>query len=222
MGKLEIDSLRSFSRMNKVKKAALTIVATQLSDQRIENLKNMFVSIDRNHDGTLSIAELKQGLKLAGVKIPKDLAQVLEQVDTDGSGVLDYTEFIAATMDKKVCNQENVVWAAFRKFDVDGSGTIDVKELAKVFGDEELKEQMHLSGDPHRLEEIFKEIDVNGDGFIDFEEFFAMVRSAEDDVRETVFKRRTSRTCESTDLGAASVSARSAKSGKQSEKEMAF
>merc|ERR1712232_1019043 len=116
-----------------------------------------------------------------------------------------------------------VVWAAFRKFDVDGNGSIDVKELAKVLGDEDLKEQMHLSGEPGRLEEVFKEIDVNGDGLIDFEEFFAMVRQAEDDARETVFKKRTNATEESPrPPGPGSISARSAKSRKSEPREMDF
>jgi calcium-dependent protein kinase len=186
LGHLEVENLRAFSRMNKVKKAALTIVATQLSDKRITQLKNLFMSLDRNNDGTLSLAELKQGLKNAGVKIPRDFGQVLEQVDTDGSGVLDYTEFVAATMDKKWCNQESIVWAAFRKFDVDGSGTISVQELTKVLGDDDMKDQMQVTGDPTKIQEIFAEIDVNGDGEIDFDEFFAMVRTVEDDVRDVV------------------------------------
>jgi len=182
---LDVSALRTFSKFNKVKKAALTIVASQLSDKRIDDLKNLFMGLDDNGDGTLSTKELKEGLKAAGVKIPKDLAVVLEEVDTDGSGVLDYTEFLAASMDHKIYSQENIVWAAFRKFDVDGSGSIDKNELLAVLGDDTFKEQLSIGGDQSQIAKLFDEIDVNGDGIIDFEEFFAMVRDHEDIVRET-------------------------------------
>lgn len=43
------------------------------------------------------------GLKKAGIKdIPSDLEQLMRDVDSDGSGVIDYTEFIAATLDKRL------------------------------------------------------------------------------------------------------------------------
>jgi len=184
MGWLDLSHLRTFAKFNKVKKAALTIVASQLSDKRIDDLKNLFLSLDDNGDGTLSIRELKEGLKGAGVKIPKDLAAVLEEVDTDGSGVLDYTEFLAATLDYKVYSQESIVWAAFRKFDVDNSGSIDKVELLSVLGDAEFKESLSMCGDHEKVAQLFEEIDVNGDGIIDFDEFLAMVREAEEQARD--------------------------------------
>lgn len=190
LSKIEIENLKKFADFNKVKKAALTVVASQLSDQRIDYLKNVFLSIDKNSDGTLSVAELKQGLKSVGIKIPKDLAKVLEQVDTDGSGVLDYTEFLAATIDEKVYSQESVVWAAFRKFDVDGSGSIDKSELMNVLGDDALKSELCIAGDRSQLAKIFDEIDINGDGVIDFDEFFGMLRDAEDVARDEVAERQ--------------------------------
>jgi len=184
LSKMEIDNLKCFSKFNKVKKAAITIVAAQLSDQRIDYLKSMFLQMDDNHDGTLSIAELKKGLRAAGIKIPKDLAKTLEEVDTDGSGVLDYTEFLAATLDKKLFSQENLVWAAFRKFDVDGSGSISKAELLQVLGDDVLKDELAITGDSDQIAKLFSEIDTNGDGVVDFDEFFAMIRAAEDDSRD--------------------------------------
>lgn len=185
LSKMDVQNLKKFAEFNKVKKAALTVVATQCSDSKIDALKNLFLSLDANKDGSLSITELKKGLKSVGVKIPKDLARVLEQVDTDGSGVLDYTEFLAATLDRKTYSQEGVVWAAFRKFDLDGSGSIDKAELMKVLGDDEIREEMTLPKDPGAMDKLFSEIDLNGDGKIDFEEFMAMVRGADDAARDS-------------------------------------
>ena len=58
--------------------------------------------------------ELKEALCDAQLKLPKNLEQLLEEMDTDGSGVIDYTEFLAATFDKKVVHQESTAWNAFQ------------------------------------------------------------------------------------------------------------
>ena len=44
--------------------------------------------------------ELREGMSKAGLKdVPADLAQLFADIDSDGSGAIDYTEFLAATRD---------------------------------------------------------------------------------------------------------------------------
>lgn len=177
---LEVSGLKDFGRMHKMKRAALTVMASQLSDERIVGLRAMFQQMDANNDGTLSLVEIKAGLQKNGVACPPNLEKMLQEADTDGSGVVDYTEFLAATMDKKVYSQESAVWMAFKKFDLDDSGQIDKNELSKVLGDGGLIEAMRLNDEAkENLESIFNQVDVNGDGLIDFDEFFQMLRAAE-------------------------------------------
>lgn len=190
IGILELSGLKTFSRMNHLKKAAVTVVATQLTSEKIEKLRGMFMQMDNNSDGTLSMKELKAGLEWSGVACPADLDTLLAEADTDGSGVVDYTEFLAATMDKKLYHQEDVVWTAFKKFDLNGSGTIDRQELAKVLGDETVADVLHLgngdagAGDNQQLlTDIFTAVDSNGDGLIDFDEFLRMMREHEGNPR---------------------------------------
>merc|ERR1712007_369333 len=111
--------------MNQVKKAAYTVVAMHMDDKKINELKNTFMAMDSNKDGTVSILELKRALDNAGLDLPGSIDDIMEAADTDGSGVIDYTEFLAATLDKKHCRQENICWTAFKKFDLDGSDTIE-------------------------------------------------------------------------------------------------
>jgi calcium-dependent protein kinase len=53
----------------------------------------------------------------------------LEAADTDKSGVIDYTEFLAATMDQQMYMRDDYMRTAFNMFDQDGSGRIDKEEL---------------------------------------------------------------------------------------------
>merc|ERR1719450_2049388 len=114
--------------------------------------------LDHNGDGLLTANEMKEGLAQAGLKeIPADLQQLLEEVDSDGSGVIDYTEFLAATLDKKVYMAEDVCWQAFRIFDRNGDGKIDKSEIAHVLNDDSVQQQAN-----REMAEIMQEIDKNG------------------------------------------------------------
>jgi len=169
-----MDNLRGFRSQNKLKKAALHVIASQLGESQIKALRDTFMALDENGDGLLTVNEMKEGLNRCGLKeIPPDLQQIMEEVDSDGSGVIDYTEFLAATLDKKVYMAEDVCWQAFRIFDRNGDGKIDKAEIANVLNDSDVQ-----STAAKDLAEIMKDIDTNGDGEIDFQEFMQMMRGS--------------------------------------------
>jgi len=169
-----VDNLRTFRSQNKLKKAALHIIAGQLNEDQIKALRTTFMALDDNGDGLLTSAEMKEGLQKAGLKeIPPDLQQIMEDVDSDGSGVIDYTEFLAATLDKRVYVQEDVCWSAFRLFDRNGDGKISPEELKYVLQTGEVEETL---GGKDAVSELIREVDTSGDGVIDFQEFMQMMR----------------------------------------------
>merc|ERR1712032_253656 len=158
---------------NKLKKAAQIIIAGQLGEGQIKALRETFVALDGNGDGMLTWAEMKEGLAKAGLKeIPPDLQQIMMDVDSDGSGVIDYTEFLAATLDRKAYVQEDVCWSAFRVFDKNNDGKISKDEIDAVLNSGDVEEAMGAQA----VAQLLKDVDKNGDGEIDFEEFMAMMR----------------------------------------------
>jgi calcium-dependent protein kinase len=169
-----VDNLRGFRSQNKLKKAALQVIAGQLNDDQIKALRETFMSLDSNGDGQLTAAELKEALSKSGLKdMPGDLEQILKDVDSDGSGQIDYTEFLAATLDKRHYMQEDACWSAFRIFDKNGDGKISLDELSNVLGDDSVSSAMG-----RQMADLMKEVDTSGDGQIDFQEFMAMMRNA--------------------------------------------
>ncbi|CAK0867213.1 unnamed protein product [Prorocentrum cordatum] len=165
--------LQGFRANSKLKKIALAIIAQQLPDEEIESLQGIFKGLDKNADGMLSPDEVRQGMLQHGLKVPQHLDDLLKAVDCNGSGQLDYTEFLATMIDKKVYMQRDVCWAAFRAFDLDGDGKITREELGKVLNGDSVKEALGAS----RIDKIIKEVDLDGDGVIDFEEFCSMMAS---------------------------------------------
>ena len=99
--------------------------------------------------------------------------KLLESADTDNSGEIDYTEFIAATLDAKVYLRNENLRTAFDMFDKDKSGKIDVSEIMQMIGEEGMGD---YSVTRQQIEENIAEFDQNGDGEIDFDEFVNMMQ----------------------------------------------
>ena len=57
---------------------------------------------------------------------------MLESADTDKSGTIDYTEFIAATIDARIYLRDDYIRTAFDMFDKDGSGKITKDEIMQL------------------------------------------------------------------------------------------
>lgn len=94
---------------------------------------------------------------------------MFENIDIDGNGAIDYTEFVMATMNEKNIITNEKLAQAFKMFDKDGSGAITADEIKEVLGfDSSINQKI--------LDDIIKEVDENGDGEIQFEEFVHMMR----------------------------------------------
>ena len=133
--KLDFKKLKNWKNTQKLKKIALTIIASQLNECEIEELKDLFKELDGDGNGVLSIEEIKTGLKKSKKKIvTKEVLKTFESIDTDQSGKIDYTEFLAVCMDKNVYLKEEKLYGAFKLFDKDNDGCISCDELKEVLG----------------------------------------------------------------------------------------
>jgi len=68
--------------------------------------------------------------------------------------------------------REENLRTAFQMFDTDNSGKIDAAEIKNLLEGDDFKDQINKDA----LNRIISEVDVNGDGEIDFEEFLQMMR----------------------------------------------
>ena len=89
----------------------------QANPNEIKQLKDTFKALDKNGDGCLTLDELRQGL--TDVKNAAEILELMKAADTDGSGTINYTEFIAATIDAQIFMREEHLRAAFQMFDSD-------------------------------------------------------------------------------------------------------
>jgi calcium-dependent protein kinase len=55
-------------------------------------------------------------------------------MDMDGSGEVDFSEFVTATVNRNDLLKEEKLRAAFRIYDKDDSGSISLEELKTIIG----------------------------------------------------------------------------------------
>lgn len=173
--------LRQFSEGNRFLKAAKYLIARHLDEHDIEDLKMVFQKMDTNGDGMLSMEEVRQGFVGSQFQDQLDLDSFIDQLfgclDSDNSGKIEYTEFLAAVMDKKLYCQEMAAWEAFHVFDQDNDGHISQEELAKALEFRTGHEDHPLTeAEAEELRTILQEMDTDGNGQIEFSEFLAALR----------------------------------------------
>lgn len=164
-------NLGGFQAEQKLQQAAITFIVNHLaSKDEINELQIAFKSLDTNRDNALSHDEIKAGYrKYLPEYSEEEINRILEIADADGSGEIDYSEWIVATIDKTKLLSDKNMKAAFGLFDKDGGGTISPDEIKEVLG----FGGKHI--DDGVWDEIVKEVDDDGNGEIAFEEFKIMM-----------------------------------------------
>ncbi|XP_042396501.1 calcium-dependent protein kinase 20-like [Zingiber officinale] len=129
--------LQQFSGMNKLKKKALRVVAEYLSVEEVADIKEMFDKMDINQDGKLCFEELKLGLHKLGHQISdSDIQILMEAADVNGSGTLEYGEFVAVSIHLRKIGNDEHLHRAFSYFDLNKSGYIEIEELSDSLADD--------------------------------------------------------------------------------------
>lgn len=185
LSKLNIENLREYKNSYKLKKVGIFFIASRLGEDEVKGLKSIFEEMDVNKDGTLSLEEFKNGLiklrETKNVNITDDeIEKIFSSIDTNNSKKLEYSEFIAASMEQKTYLRAEKLLDLFQMIDSDGSGKISKKEVKKALKDEKMEEEL--------LNKIIDEFDLNQDGEIDFTEFvtnMTALSKKEEEVQET-------------------------------------
>ncbi|XP_072822915.1 calmodulin-3 isoform X1 [Vicugna pacos] len=140
-------------------------MADQLTEEQIAEFKEAFSLFDKDGDGTITTKELGTVMRSLGQNPTEaELQDMINEVDADGNGTIDFPEFLTMMARKmKDTDSEEEIREAFRVFDKDGNGYISAAELRHVMTNlgEKLTDE--------EVDEMIREADIDGDGQVNYE-----------------------------------------------------
>jgi len=149
-----------------------------LSEAMLQEFKAAFDIFDTDGGGDISTAELGTVMKMLGQTPSKEeLDEIIEEVDEDGSGSIDFEEFLVMMVrllkEDQAGKSEEELAECFRIFDKNGDGMIDRDEFAEI---------IRSTGETvteAEIDELLNDGDKNGDGALDFDEFLKMMENVQ-------------------------------------------
>ncbi|KAF3619079.1 DNA-(apurinic or apyrimidinic site) lyase 2 [Capsicum annuum] len=169
-----LSNMRQFVKYSRLKQFALRALASTLDEEELADLRDQFSAIDVDKNGVISLEEMRQALAkdLPWKMKESRVLEILQAIDSNTDGLVDFPEFVAATLHVHQLEEHNSTkWqqrsqAAFEKFDVDKDGFITPEELKMHTG-------LRGSVDP-----LLEEADIDKDGKISISEFRRLLRTA--------------------------------------------
>ncbi len=144
-----------------------------LTDQQIIEFREAFQAFDKDGNGSISTKELGTVMRSLGQNLSEAaIKQMIEIVDEDKSGTIDFKEFLnLMARNMKIVNKEEELLDALNTLDQDGSGKISKYKLRNII----LKTDKKMTGE--EIEEIIKTFDMDEEGNIDVQDFIQILMS---------------------------------------------
>ena len=121
-------------KVSNFQSGVITFLVSLKSDKSdLDNLGQIFRTLDTNKDGLLSLKEIREGIEahqhdfnFTFSSSKKDYQELFEIMDVNCDGKIDYDEFIRAGYNRsKLINLKNLE-IAFDQIDYNGDGAIDI------------------------------------------------------------------------------------------------
>jgi len=163
-----IQNLKNYKRNSIIQETALSYLIHNFSEnfEIIEACK-LFSLFDSDNDGKISENEFFNGINKISKISKNDVKNIFRNIDTDNNKFIEFEEFVKASIDKKNFLNEDMIKFVFKYFDKDNNGMISYEEIESLFKNSINDKKKILE----TLKNIIKEADLNGDGYISFDEF---------------------------------------------------
>ena len=144
----------------------LSFISYHFNDKPLlHELSRIFYKIDRNTDGKITKEDLLNAYEEAGEKISKkELDEIINMVDFDKNGFIEYDEFIRVCIPEDRLFTESNLKNAFDLFDTEKKGSITHMQVVDA-----LEREDKING--KMIEQLKKEVSNMGGELLDFNKF---------------------------------------------------
>ena len=165
-----LNRLMTYTINSKFQQMVLAFIVHNIAySEDTKNILKIFRMFNEKDDGKLTKGELTKGLcqYVDENKVKNEIDGIFLMLDGANHGYIEYEEFLRACLDKNTILDDEHILYAFNFFDKDNKGRISVDKIKKNFVGSNVKQEV--------FNNIFKEVDINEDGEIDFVEFKQMM-----------------------------------------------
>ncbi|CCI42597.1 unnamed protein product [Albugo candida] len=165
-------SASAFARSRAALRRKPKPVKKKLDHEELEEVQEAFRLFDTEGRGSVDMRELKAAMRALGFQVKKtEIRDMLFDIDKDETMPIDletFTELMTTKMQSRDPREE--ILKIFRLFDDDNTGKISFRNLKRVCTElgENLTDQ--------EMQEMIDEADRDGDGLINEEEFFRVMK----------------------------------------------
>lgn len=112
----------------------MNILVKHLDSKQLSELQHEFEKIDDDKSGFLEFDEIKAVIEKSGSKLESsEIDKIIKEIDFVGNNKINYSEFLAATIEADKFITDEKLRAIFNTFDVDQTGFITSKNLKDAF-----------------------------------------------------------------------------------------
>ena len=148
----------------------------RLDEEQMEELREAFNLFDTDRSGVIDARELKAAIRALGFTVKKEqVRQMLRDIGREPNSQISFDDF-SRIMGGKMGdrNSREEINKIFRLFDEDTSGKISFRNLKRIAA--EIGETLT----DEELQEMIDEADRDGDGLINPDEFYRVMRKRGD------------------------------------------
>jgi calmodulin len=145
----------------------------------IEEMREIFSLVDKDGGGTISTEELGELLEIIGIEATEDdLGKMVEQMDSDNSGEIDFEEFAEVMMRRVKCGYScDEIENAFGLIQLDSGSeksklhTEDIVKFLTMYGT-----QNPANGfTEERVRYLVSLLESDQDNYVDYQEYVEMM-----------------------------------------------
>lgn len=169
-----------FSEAHRFYSLIMASMARQIDHATLHRISKIFSILDTDKDGVLQLSEVRAAFESffgEGSREVREVEQIFNSINIDGTGNISFTQFCAASIGDIVCEQEEILQAAFKTFDRQSSGMISSDMIKEVLSQLDLHASLSEDARAIASREIVELYDKNRDGKLDFDEFKYMMNN---------------------------------------------